>query len=61
MPIISASRYDPAEVVVDSPSQRPAPTSVGPLFTGHFVVGTLIDEVSAGIMVYPHIIGEYIA
>jgi hypothetical protein len=61
VPVISASGHDPAEVAADSLPQRPAPTSVGPLFTGHFVVGTLIDEVSAGIMVYPLINGEYIA
>jgi hypothetical protein len=32
----------------------------GPLFTEHFVVGTLIGKVSAGIMVYPFIIGGYV-
>jgi hypothetical protein len=34
--------------------------SAGPLFTGHFVVGTPIGKVSAGIMVYPFIIGRYV-
>jgi hypothetical protein len=35
--------------------------SAGPLFTGHFVTGTLIDKVSASLMVYALIIDGYIA
>jgi hypothetical protein len=48
VPILRTSR---------SPPSRPA----GPLLTGHFEVGTLIDKVPAGIMVYPFIIDRHIA